>query len=98
VARTRSAKATSKPFPLREFLLSQDPVWLVDELLRIAEADPPVAARLQVATGADRAGLVDLSGLRRELASAIQPDWYVEWNAVGGYAHRIGKVLDGVEG
>jgi hypothetical protein len=99
VARTRSAKATSKPVPkLREFLLDQDPIWLVDELLRIAEADPLVAARLQAAAGADRVGLVDLSGLRQELASAIQPDWYVEYNAVGGYAQGIDRVLDEVHG
>jgi hypothetical protein len=83
---------------LREFLLGQDPAWLVDELLRIAQADPVVAARLQAAAGADRAGLVDLSGLRRDLAEAIQPDWFVDYRAVGGYAHSIDKALNEVYG
>jgi hypothetical protein len=99
MARTRSTKRQAKSVPdLREFLLGQDPAWLVGELLRIAEADPLVAARLRAAAGADRAGLVDLSGLRRNLAEAIQPDWFVDYRAVGGYAHGIDKVLDEVYG
>lgn len=65
--------------------------------MRIAEDDPLVAAHLQAASGAERTGLVDLSGLRRELASAIQPSWYVEYGAVAGYAHGIDRVLDEVQ-
>jgi hypothetical protein len=98
VARSRSTKsASTSTAALRQFLLRQDPGWLVDQLLRIAEEYPLVAAHLQAASGADRTGLVDLSGLRRELASAIQPSWYVEYGAVAGYAHGIDRVLDEVQ-
>jgi Family of unknown function (DUF6880) len=97
MARTRSTRTKTNPIPsLREFLLSQDPAWLVDDLLRVADTDPVVVARLRVAAGADRSGLVDLSGLRRDLAEAIQPDRFVDYHAVGGYAHGIDKVLDDV--
>jgi hypothetical protein len=82
---------------LREFLMRQDPGWLVDQLLRIAEDDPLAAAQLQAAAGAERTGLVDLSGLRRELASAIRPSWYVEYGAVAGYAFGIDRALDEVQ-
>ncbi|MDQ7903538.1 hypothetical protein RB614_03295 [Phytohabitans sp. ZYX-F-186] len=98
MARSRSTKsASTSTATLRQFLLRQDPGWLVDQLLQIAEDDPLVAAHLQAASGADRTGLVDLSGLRRELASAIQPSWYVEYGAVAGYAHGIDRVLDEVQ-
>jgi hypothetical protein len=98
VARSRSSKTASRStVALREFLLRQDPGWIVDQLLRIAEGDPLVAARLQAASGAERIGLVDLSDLRRELASAIQPSWYVEYAAVAGYAQGIDRVLDEVQ-
>ena len=73
MARTRTQTASGKPTTLREFLVRQDPAWLADELLHIADADPLVAARLKAAAGADRAGLVDLSRLRRELDTAILP-------------------------
>jgi hypothetical protein len=99
MARIRTAETAPKASApdLREFLLRQDPVWLVDELLRAADADALVAARLQAAAGADRSGVVDLSGLRRELAAAIQPDYYVEYRAVPGYVHSIDRVLDEVQ-
>ena len=51
MARIRTQTGSGKPTTLREFLLRQDPAWLADELLRIAEADPLVAARLKAAAG-----------------------------------------------
>ena len=97
MARIRTQTASGKPTTLREFLLRQDPAWLADELLRVADADPLVAARLKAAAGADRAGLVDLSGLLRELDTAILPGGYIEYGAAFGYASRIGQVLEQVE-
>jgi hypothetical protein len=47
VARLGTQAASGKPTTLREFLLRQDLAWLADELLRIADADPLVAARLK---------------------------------------------------
>jgi hypothetical protein len=68
VARSRSTKsASTSTAKLRQFLLRQDLGWLVDQLLQIAENDPLVTAHLQVESGADRTGLVDLSGLRHDL-------------------------------
>ena len=97
VARIRAQASSGKPTTLREFLLRQDPAWLADELLRIAEADPLVAARLKAAAGADRAGLVDLSRLRRELDTAILPGGFIEYGAAWGYARGIDSALDQVE-
>jgi hypothetical protein len=97
VARIRAQAASGKPATLREFLIRQDPAWLADELLRVADADPLVAARLQAAAGADRAGLVDLSRLRRELDTAILPGGFIEYGAAFGYARGIDSVLDQVE-
>ena len=93
----RTQAASGKPTTLREFLVRQDPAWLADELLRIADADPLVAARLKAAAGADRAGLVDLSGLRRELDAAILPGGYIDYEMAFGYARGIDRVLDRVE-
>jgi hypothetical protein len=97
VARTRTQTASGKSTTLREFLVRQDPAWLADELLRIADADPLVAARLKAAAGADRAGLVDLSRLRRELDAAILPGGYIDYEMAFGYARGIERVLDRVE-
>jgi hypothetical protein len=93
----RKVKGHGKTAKLREFLVRQDPAWLADELLRIADTDPLVSARLQAAAGADRAGLVDLSGLRRQLDVAIRPGGYVEYAAAFGYARDIEKALDQVD-
>ena len=97
MARTRTQTASGKPTTLREFLVRQDPAWLADELLRIADADPLVAARLKAAAGADRVGLVDLSRLRRELDAAILPGGFIEYGAAWGYARGIDSALDQVE-
>ena len=97
MARIRAQASSGKPTTLREFLFRQDPAWLADELLRIAEADPLVAARLKAAAGADRAGLVDLSRLRRELDAAILPGGFIEYGAAWGYARGIDSALDQVE-
>jgi hypothetical protein len=40
---------------------------------------------------------VDLSGLLRELDTAILPGGYIEYGAAFGYASRIGQVLEQVE-
>jgi hypothetical protein len=97
VARIRTKTASGKPATLREFLIGQDSAWLADELLRVADADPLVAARLKAAAGADRAGLVDLSRLRQELDTAILPGGFIEYGAAFGYARGIDSVLDRVE-
>jgi len=97
VARIRTQADSGKPATLREFLLRQDPAWLADELLRVADADPLVAARLKAAAGAGRDGLVDLSKRRRELDAAILPGGYIEYGAAWGYARGIDRVLDQVE-
>jgi hypothetical protein len=81
VARIRAQATSGKPTTPREFLLRRDPAWLADELLRIADANPLVAARLKAAAGANRAGLVDLSRLRRELDTAIFPGGFIEYGA-----------------
>lgn len=73
--------------PLREFLVRQDPRWLADELLRLAQRDPVAMARLNGAAGGDRAGRVDTSRLRRELDSALDFDWRDDrWSGTGGLA------------
>jgi hypothetical protein len=97
VARLGTQAASGKPTTLREFLLRQDLAWLADELLRIADADPLVAARLKAVAGADRAGLVDLSRLRRELDTAILPGGFIEYGAAWGYARGIDSALGQVE-
>ena len=94
---TRTSLGKDEHAALRDFLVRQDPTWLADELLRVAETDPLVAARLKAAAGADCAGLVDLSRLRRKLDAAIRTDHYVEYGAAHGYAQGIDDVLDRVE-
>jgi hypothetical protein len=54
-------------------------------------------SRGTAASGADRAGLVDLSGLQDELDDAIEPGYYVGYADEFGYAERIDKLLGQVE-
>lgn len=50
-SRIRTETASGKPATLREFLIGQDSAWLADELLRVADADPLVAAPAQGGSG-----------------------------------------------
>ena len=77
----------------REFLLRQDPSWLVDELLRAAAESPLVAARLRVRSGAPRVDALDVAGLRQRLANAIEPDGFVDYHGASGYAQHIQQAL-----
>ena len=71
---TRSARSvTTSAVDVRGFLLQQDQSWLVDQLLRAAEENALLAARLEVMAGGSRSEAFDLSGLQRDLASTIEP-------------------------
>lgn len=94
---------------MRDFLARQDQVWLADELIRAAETDPLLAARLRSAAesglvpsaagsdaiDADVAG--ELAGLRRQMGNAIRPYAYPEYGAARGYADRMHELLDQVD-
>lgn len=94
---------------MRDFLARQDRGWLADELIRVAETDPLVAARLRAAAesridssggGSDvlDAGVpADLAQLRRQMDDAIRPHAYPEYGAARGYAKRMHQLLDEVE-
>ncbi len=82
--------------PLREFLLTQDPVWLADELLRAAEADPLVRARLDVAAGADTRHAFDESPLRARLERAVEIRDFVSYREAYSYFADVDEALGSV--
>jgi hypothetical protein len=94
---------------VRDFLARQDRGWLADELIRVAETDPLVAARLRAAAeseidssggGSDvlDAGVpADMAQLRHQMDDAIRPYAYPEYGAARGYADRMHGLLDQVE-
>jgi hypothetical protein len=94
---------------VRGFLARQDRGWLADELIRAAETDPLLAARLRAAAesgivpsaaGSDAidADVADeLAGLRRQMDNAIRPYAYPEYGAARGYADRMHELLDQVD-
>lgn len=83
---------------LRAFLSTQDPAWLTDELLRAAESDPLLRARLEVAAGADARDVYDDSVLRERLERAIEIDDFVAYHDAHSYFHDVDEVLGEVEG
>lgn len=94
---------------MREFLARQDQGWLADELIRAADTDPLLAARLRSAAesgivpsaaGSDAvdADIADeLAGLRRRMDNAIRSYAYPEYGAARGYADGMHELLDQVE-
>ncbi|MGH3588365.1 MAG: SWIM zinc finger family protein, partial [Pseudonocardia sp.] len=78
---------------LREFLLAQDTGWLTDELLRVAEADPLLRARLAVAAGAQAHDAYDDRALRTRLERAIQISDFVDYQEAYSYFRDVDEAL-----
>ncbi len=81
---------------LGEFLLGQDPAWLVEQLVFAARTNPLLRARLDVAAGADAAAAYDLADLRERLARAIEIGDYVDYGGAYSYFEQIGGALNAV--
>lgn len=81
---------------LREYLLTQDPAWLVDELLTAAQADPLLRARLEVAAGADARVVYDDRALRQLLERAIEIGDFVGYREAFSYFQGVSEALDAV--
>ncbi|MGH3693113.1 MAG: SWIM zinc finger family protein [Pseudonocardiaceae bacterium] len=78
---------------LREFLLAQDTAWLADELLRTAQADPLLCARLAVAAGARAHDAYEDRALRTRLERAIQIRDFVDYGAAYSYFRDVEEAL-----
>ncbi|MFD2077567.1 SWIM zinc finger family protein [Actinopolymorpha cephalotaxi] len=78
---------------LRNFLLRQDGPWLVEELLRAADSDPLLRARLEVAAGVDAGDAFDNRHLRSRLEQAVDVGYYVDYREAEGYFWGIEEVL-----
>ncbi|WP_248963892.1 SWIM zinc finger family protein [Sphaerisporangium perillae] len=78
---------------LRGFLQARDPRWLADELLRAAQADPLLRARLEVAAGADARHAFDERNLRTRLDDVIELDDYVSYGEAYSHFGRVADVL-----
>lgn len=83
---------------LREYLLAQDPAWLVDELLAAAQVDPLLRARLEVAAGADARVAYDDRALRQLLERAIEIGDFVGYREAFSYFQDVSEALDAVAG
>lgn len=81
---------------LREFLLTKDPTWLVDQLLAVAGADPLLRARLDVAVGADPHDAYDDRALRDRLERAIEIGDFVGYREAYSYFRDVDEALDAV--
>lgn len=78
---------------LREFLLTQDPAWLTDELLRAAQTDPLLHARLAVAAGEQADDAYDDRALRTHLERAIQIRDFVDYHGAYTYFRDVEEAL-----
>ncbi|HVK22315.1 MAG TPA: SWIM zinc finger family protein [Actinokineospora sp.] len=83
---------------LREFLRTQDVAWLVEELLRAADADPLLRARLAIASGADARHVYDDEPLRARLTRAVEVDDFIGYREAYAYFEIIDDVLAEVAG
>ncbi|MBV9313805.1 MAG: hypothetical protein JO100_08690 [Pseudonocardia sp.] len=81
---------------LGEFLLTQDPAWLVGELLVATHADPLLRARLEVAAGADAREAYDERPLRAWLERVIVVDDDVNYGEASLCLADIDEALDAV--
>lgn len=81
---------------LRKFLLRQDVSWLVTELMRAAETDPLLRARLDVAAGVDAGDAFDDRNLRKRLERAIEVHDFVGYREAYAYFGDVEEVLAGV--
>ena len=96
MARTRSAKATSKPAPkLREFLLSQDPAWLDAHLSLGGEVAVLFGAGLLIGVGARTAGGCT-SGHGLTGAALLSPASLVSISTIMATAVATTLILDAV--
>ncbi len=82
---------------LRSFLLSQEPEWLVDELLRAAADNPALRTRLHRAIRADDVAALDVQAIRRNLEDVIAIDEYVDWHAAHAYTGDIDEALGSLD-
>ncbi|MGH3994706.1 MAG: SWIM zinc finger family protein, partial [Pseudonocardiaceae bacterium] len=81
---------------LGEFLSAQDTAWLVEELLRAAEADPLLRARLDLAAGADPRDAYDDRALRTRLEQAIEIGDFVDYREAYSYFQDVDEALTNV--
>ena len=86
--------------PIRDHLRSQEPAALVALLLDLAERDPALLRRLEIAAAA--AGKGDAKALEARLRKAIdgatRTRGFVEYRAVRGWAEGVDEALDALEG
>ncbi|MGH3863271.1 SWIM zinc finger family protein [Actinokineospora sp.] len=78
---------------LREFLRTQDVNWLVDELLRAADTDPLLWARLAVAAGTDARDAYDDGPLRARLTRAVEVDDFIGYHEARSYFGDVDDAL-----
>ena len=78
---------------LHEFLLGQDTAWLAGELLRAAEIDPLLRARLDVAAGADARDAYDDHALRTRLERVIEIGDFVDYREAYSYFRDVDEAL-----
>lgn len=81
---------------LRDFLRTQDPAWLADELLSAAQSDSLLHARLEVAARTRAGDAYDDRGLRQRLERAIEIHDFVDYREAYGYFRRVGEALDAI--
>ncbi|MFD9895165.1 SWIM zinc finger domain-containing protein [Amycolatopsis sp. NPDC059027] len=77
---------------LERFLHTQETSWLVAELLKAADTNPLLRARLESAAGAQ--GAFDDQPLRERLEEAIEVPDYLDEREEQAYFHEVVKVLD----
>ena len=92
------ARPVSSSVDLRGFLLGQDRTWLADQLVRAAETDPLLHARLAVAAGHDPGSVFDDRPWRERLRRAIEIVDFVDHHGAYGYFAQVAEALDAVAG
>ncbi|NYH93398.1 DUF6880 family protein [Actinopolymorpha rutila] len=78
---------------LRNFLLRQEGPWLVAELLRAADNDPLLRARLEVAAGADASEAFDDRHLRSRLEQTVDVGYFVDHREAEAYFWGVDEAL-----
>jgi uncharacterized Zn finger protein len=85
--------------PIRDHLRSQEPAALVALLLDLAERDPALLRRLEIAAAAVKGDVKALEArLRKAIDGATRTRGFVEYRAVRGWAEGVDEALDALEG
>jgi tetratricopeptide (TPR) repeat protein len=83
-----------KPKPdLAAFLERQPVEWLVQRLLRVAEADPVLRAEWEALATQSHTDGLDLREFRRQMERALEVSDYMDWEDSAGYEDSAYQVL-----